>query len=303
MNIMFYIKNNKKCFPMDINIASTIKTIPTVIDMACFVSDYYCKYVITKGKNKNNLCGRRKYKNREFCFEHHWNVKNREKKIYTEDLLLFSIDLDVFTKSKNKIKKYNKEYINNMFYVKDIKKLEKSLKFNDKYYEYSKDISKIEYNLLNNYYYPCRPISEITIIDKPLLIKYYNDNHLFKNYLKRKKKNLKKKIKKKEKKKIKNNISDGIINVKEFTNKEYTYINYGSNDHCYECELECDNIVTEYKIQNQDGSMITVHNVCENCYTPISECFVKELCIKVVDKKFIDDYIKNKKIKYIDKLK
>lgn len=75
-----FLLNNKNCFPLELSMVSNDKPLNTICNILDCFSNSYCKYTNIRGKNKNRICGRRKYKDREYCYEHNYNVYKKSVK-------------------------------------------------------------------------------------------------------------------------------------------------------------------------------------------------------------------------------
>lgn len=160
--------NNTNCFPLNINLNENINiSNKNILD---FLADGYCRYINVRGKNKGKCCGRRLKKNRSYCFEHNYNINKNNKKIQSK--IIKKIEIDVYTSTTQLICYYNDK--------KEIKKID-HIKIRDKF---------IDSNSIG--------IKEVPKI--PLLICFYNENTIFKDYIRKNKKRIKNKNKKKKQK-------------------------------------------------------------------------------------------------------
>lgn len=160
--------NNTNCFPLNMNLNENINiSNKNIFD---FLADGYYRYITVRAKNKGKCCGRRLKKNRSYRFEHNYNINKNNKKIQSK--IINKIEIDVYTSTNQLICYYNDK--------KEIKKID-HIKISDEF---------VDSNSIG--------IKEIPKI--PLLICFYNENTIFKQYIKNIKKRLKNKIRKKNQK-------------------------------------------------------------------------------------------------------
>lgn len=183
--------NNTDCFPLN----KFLNSVPNICNKNIleFMADGYCKYVNFRGKNKGKCCGRKLKKDRKYCFEHNYNINKNNKK--NQSKIFKKIEVDVYTSITQLICYYNDK--------KDIEKIN-HIKISDKFID--NDSIGIKEN------------PKI-----PLLVCFYNENTIFKDYIKKYKKKLKRKRQRKNKNRYKKadlQLSYENIYVKDLNNEK-----------------------------------------------------------------------------------